>query len=561
MDSTAEKATAGATPGLAQRLWQETETKFGNAVTATRAEGAAIGAQLDYVVHNPAAAATATLHGLEIVGTAVVVAIVAKEGGAKLIEAAPKVIEAAPKVFQAARNLPAFLAESLKIGEFGPRLAFEGAYNETALSAIGRQSKSTGYLGQMGNKLLGVLKPAATESNEPMMMATNGNLGGGGFDRTVRARELLNQIGEKVREYTHQSDGTTVQVASKSGNVGIRFPDGAVRQVATRTPVDRVDVAETANGIKQYFFNGSRKANLLIDSKNRYSEAGLHNGDLQFVMDTPGGGLKFTHSDNAITTISPGKMEVQMPGGKILAAKLPAISDHVQITEHADGAKSFQLAQKGQQDYSMRLRIEAARSAQAEPPRPAQPERPPISSTSIGQRHAVKPGAGAGSFAPVRNNPFVPPATGESNLAANAGARPVAPPSGRTPFPPNAGRTPFAPTGRSPFPPGGPPRSPFDPDEFNTPSGRPSPEAGFVSRHVPEYGQVRTVASDEDVVNDRYPAWRLGIPHSPDRIIGNELTGIDPRAHINMNSPTEVTVGQMELPWFLEDAFNGLGRH
>jgi hypothetical protein len=566
MDGTAEKATTGAPTGLAQRLWQDAEAKVEGVYSAAKGEGAALRGQFDYAVHNPGAAAAATLHGLEIVAGAVVVAVIAKEGGSKLLEAAPKAMEAAPKFFEMAGKVPEFLAESLKIGDFGPRLAFEGAYNNAELGAIGRQSKSTGYLGEMGNKLLGALKPAAIESNQPMMMADSGGLGGGA-DRSVKIRDLVNKVGEAVREFTHPGDRTTVQIAKNSGKVGIRFPDGAVRQLDMDTQINRIEVAEN-NGIKQYHFNGSRTPNLLIDSGKRYVEAGLHNGDTQFVLDTPGGNLDFPHGDNSLTRFRPGRMEIQSPDGKTRVANLPAIPDHVQITEHVGGGKTFQLAENGQQDYSMKVRLESDRPAPPQPqPRPSQP----MSAASIGQRHAVKPGEGGASFAPIRNNRLVPPAAEDTSF--NPGARQTEFGSGSAPnrpgaaggrTPPPGGRPPFTPGGRTPFPPGGggPPSNPFESTEaYRAASSRPSFETGPVTKHVAHYGNLGSVESGEDVVDDRYPMWRLNVSHNADRTIGDALTGIDSRAHINMHRPAEVAVGQMELPWFMEDFFNNLGRH
>jgi hypothetical protein len=344
--------------------FEDLVAKKGVASALREEAGAALSHPLDCLnsIKKPIAEATVAVAGAYLVHRL----------GPAAVEEGAKLLSPLAKELGASFNMDALTG-------FGPKLALADGLS------LGEKSSFAAKL------LAKTAKTAEAEAGDkPMFMASTGNTGGADFNyRQGRAAngDMMHsfdnvKVPNVVNNFTH-GDRTTVYFGHEGG-LYVQFPGSATnRTLQFGRNIDSVQIKETANGVKEYRFNGENSTAMLVNPATHDVIGYPANGNRIFIADNQPAGLVFNHSKGGAVHISAGgQIEIMPSSGATQRTTVGQPFKQAYITEHKDGAISLRFTDKNEQMITGEVRVEASMMAPRAPvpvPRfnnPAQPSSP-----------------------------------------------------------------------------------------------------------------------------------------------------------------------------------------
>jgi hypothetical protein len=310
-----------------------------------------------------------------------------------------------------------------------------------------------------------------------------------------------------------QKDGAVLNVSEqRNGRLEIKYPSGITHTVNLGEPVTSLSVKVQSNGIYNYFVNGRREPQIIVDSKYNEMKVVAANGDKILLTSVDRGGIDLPFSDGTTAKLSgAGRLVVRTGEGRTSSVDLNQIPGRLSVVEREDGSKLFHIAD---------TTASKIRSLKIDPKADAVQE----------QRFKPRPGPERAVQDVDVNDPQLPAAIRAQILARQQqAARNVSQPRQKVTPRPNM-------QPRVPRQEGGVPGSPADQTYYTS---------DFPDQT--QYGE-----------EDRYP-FRPNIFHDPVRFV----EGVDQRAlpGNDMHAPADVFLAQQGHYYALEDHFAQLGRH
>jgi hypothetical protein len=411
-------------------------------------------------------------------------------------------------------------------------------------------------------------RPETIDLSRPMMMAASGTGGGGGSGEmnyrtwqqgtaTVHEFNNVTTAGKTANNIRHSD--SVVTTLGQGGNVQVKFTDGSARVLATGSKIGKVQIIEHASGTKEFRFNGSNTADMVVRPDGHFVSAKTSRGvEHHFDVDDMN---PFEHSYGGKSWLrSTGQFDVLFKDGKLRNVNLKRPVSTVHLIEGADGVTEYRLNGTNQRDIvvnnqahfvSAKLRGDAKVHLFDNNGQTFQTEDGVQASFSKGGTVSVKPPGGL-----VKSQDVGLPIDQVLVLEEKDGPKTFLFYADRdNPASQNRLAMTVPPVTNKGF-------------WYNQPRPVPRPVPRAIPRTGGPIGQVGggfNAGGSEafsSAGDDRYPFWRLPFPHSPERAIIDPIAGIDDRAAPNsdMDRVTDLGIANMKFGWVVEDYLFGLDR-